>query len=714
MNFRGRTLRLACVMLAAIVSCFLSKAVADEPSSSFFPFTIPLEKNLASVVDASSWLEAPAGKSGFVAVKDGHFFAGEKRIKFWGTNIAFGGVFPDAETAPLLADKMARFGINVVRIHSADIIDGRPSLIDRAVKDTQHLNAENLDKLDRLVSELKKRGVYTNINLHVNRNFTAEDEVTDAETLPMFSKNITLFDRRMIELQKKYAHDLLTHVNPYTGLAYANDPGIAFVEVTNENSFFYGWYSSKLDNLPPSYAAQLDAAWMTWLRAHYQSTADLEAAWKQKVPAGESLEAGKLSRPAYKDKTRSTECVSDYLACLWEIEHAYFQEMHDYLKNDLAVKMPVTGTMFFTMAGGMIQADTMDFVDMHAYWQHPDFAAEWKGKWSIRNTPMVESDTTNTLTWLGAARVADKPFTVSEFNEPWPNFYEAEGIPLVAAWAARQDWDGVYLFNYNGNGEFRRDKVYSWFDIDGHPVKMAQMIAGAAIFTRGDLGPAESSRTATISRGAALKSSVKFGWNRGEEALKSLGWDKTNTIDQRWGLKFLLQDEGITTTLGDVVTSGKSAREFRWQDGAATLAAPRSRFFIARGGMWSKSGSVGITMLDGGGEFGVVTMTSLDAEPHSIAQSQRTLIIAGGQTSNAGMEWEAGNHYATAGAAPALTEGVAARIIMMSRNGPFYKLFALDPSGAKLSEVPSHDPQGRVFDLGPQYRTIWYLLERRE
>jgi len=38
----------------------------------------------------------------------------------------------------------------------------------------------------------------------------------------------------MIELQKKYARDLLTHVNPYTKTAYTDEPAIALVEISNE------------------------------------------------------------------------------------------------------------------------------------------------------------------------------------------------------------------------------------------------------------------------------------------------------------------------------------------------------------------------------------------------------------------------------------------------------------------------------------------------
>lgn len=702
-------------LLAIFTACTARAFAAADliPDDQLFPFVMPLEKSTGAI-DASHWLDAPAGASGFVKAEDGHFAINGKRIRFWGTNVAFGGAFPTKEEAPLVAAKLARFGINIVRIHSADIIDGRPSLIDRSVKDTQHLSADHLDRLDFFINELAKRGVYTNINLHVNRTFTAEDGVSAADQLPMFSKNITLFDRCMIDLQKKYATDVLTHVNPYRKLSYAQDPAVAFVEVTNENSFFYGWYSKKLDSLPAPYAKQLDAKFNEWLSKHYQSTEQLVAAWKQQLPATERLEDGTVSRPAYKDPSRSDACYHDYLEFLWELERDYFREMRDHLKKEIKVAMPVTGTMYFTMAGGMIQSDTMDFVDMHAYWQHPEFSTEWKGKWTIKNTPMIDQPERNTLSWLGAARVEGKPFTVSEYNAPWPNFYDAEAIPLIAAYGARQNWDAIYLFNYNGNGEFRRDKVYSFFDIDGHPVKTAQMIAGAALFTRGDVPPAEQTATATISRDTALQSAIHFGWNKGEEALDALMESPlpTNTVDRAWGLHF--QPE-TRTPLSDFVIppSQPSVTPFVWRQGSATIDTPRSKMLAGHATKEpTQLGSVTIQLHEAPGDFGVITMQSMDDAP-SIESSRQILIIAAGRTQNTAMKWSDDNTsaYDGMGTAPVLTQGLGATITINAKD-PMTG-YALDAAGMEKTPLPISRSDGSLtIELKRDYETIWYVLKR--
>ena len=65
------------------------------------------------------------------------------------------------------------------------------------------------------------------------RRFKAGDGVPAADQLGPAARPYTLFDPRLIELQKEYARDLLTHRNPYTGLRYVDDPALALVEVCN-------------------------------------------------------------------------------------------------------------------------------------------------------------------------------------------------------------------------------------------------------------------------------------------------------------------------------------------------------------------------------------------------------------------------------------------------------------------------------------------------
>ena len=202
-----------------------------------------------SRIDLSYLNDAPAGEDGFVTVRDGHIVKPDgERLRLWGVNVtdwSSGSVIiPSKEDAPVYAAALARFGFNCVRLHFLDLPTPR-GLIDSRRDDLQHLDPTQLDKLDYWIAELKKRGIYCDLNLVVGRSYKAGDSVRDYDKIG-WAKAVTYFDPRLIELQKAYAHDLLTHRNPYTGSEYRHEPAIAIVELVNENSLVEAWYSGTL------------------------------------------------------------------------------------------------------------------------------------------------------------------------------------------------------------------------------------------------------------------------------------------------------------------------------------------------------------------------------------------------------------------------------------------------------------------------------------
>ena len=113
----------------------------------------------------------------------------------------------------------------------------------------------------------------------MSRRFREVDGFPNADVLPFCDKGVDNFDRKMIEFQKKYAKDLLTHVNPYTGKAYVDDPGVAIVEINNENSVVASWAWGELDKLPDPYATELKDLWNKWLQNKYKTTDALRDGW---------------------------------------------------------------------------------------------------------------------------------------------------------------------------------------------------------------------------------------------------------------------------------------------------------------------------------------------------------------------------------------------------------------------------------------------------
>lgn len=276
----------------AVLATLVRSASMAVGSEKWLPFHLPWEAPPNAVADARFLLDAPAGKYGPITVRDGHlFFKNGKRVRFWATNLSGESSFPPVEVAPRAADRLAKFGFNLVRLHGMDSQWGK-TLFPKNAPDTQHFDPEQLDKLDRMIAEMEKRGIYINLNLHVGRHFTPGDGLPQTESLG-YGKYCVIFDPRMIELQKDYARKLLTRRNPHTGRTYAEDPAVVIIELTNENSLFGGWTSGFLrgkaakrpvnttwTDIPPYYGEELTRFYNQWLTKRYPTREALTAAWR--------------------------------------------------------------------------------------------------------------------------------------------------------------------------------------------------------------------------------------------------------------------------------------------------------------------------------------------------------------------------------------------------------------------------------------------------
>lgn len=263
---------------------FLSTARAED---NLFPFVVGYGDR-PNLTDISGWLHRPAGKFGHVRVKGDQLVTDAGPIRFWGTNLCFEACFPSRTEAERLAKRLASFGFNVVRLHHMDSY----SIWGKSPNKTV-IDPEKLDQLDYLIYQLKEHGVYVNINLHVSRWLDEREGFPHRDKRPRYDKGLGNFEPRMIELQRKYARDLLLHRNPYTGLTYAEDPAVAFVEISNEDALYTVWNWGDLDELPDPYATTFRQLWNRWLKDKYGNTEALREAWKAgEFPLGEELLAG--------------------------------------------------------------------------------------------------------------------------------------------------------------------------------------------------------------------------------------------------------------------------------------------------------------------------------------------------------------------------------------------------------------------------------------
>ncbi len=310
--------RVGVLGLTGVIALTSRWARGTEEFPPLFPFVISYDApdNASNVAHL---LDAPAGKHGFIRVENGHFVDDRGTVRLHGTNLTGPANFPTHEAADKLAARLARFGINCVRLHLFDsevYASNFPKPLERTAcifganpKSLRVFDPGQVDRQDYLIAALKKRGIYVNINLHCARKMDERDGFSGKDLRPPADNGLNNFEPRLIELQKEYAKDVLTRVNPYTGLAYTDDPCVAVIEINNENAMlFYYHYQDWLDRLPEPYAGELRRQWNVWLKRRYASTAAMQEAWNWEATPlrDEQVPEGGFSRPVTFDNASWT------------------------------------------------------------------------------------------------------------------------------------------------------------------------------------------------------------------------------------------------------------------------------------------------------------------------------------------------------------------------------------------------------------------------
>ena len=667
------------------------------------PFIIPADfDGNAPVVVRPGAPFAPDGQR--VAARNGHFWRGGRRYRVWGVNLCFGASFLSHADAPRVAGRLAAGGVNSVRLHHMDMGPFPRGIWDAA--DPNKLSAEALDRLDFFIDALARRGISVNVNLHVSRAHSRYLPLPKQGPTPSFDKMIGIFTPALIDAQKRYARELLTHVNRYRRVRHADDPAVAFVEITNEDSLFMWGAEGTLRNLPPYYAGVLGKLFNAWLLKRYGGDAGLRAAWdKTGLGAGESGAGGSVAlfAPAEVAARRA-----DRMRFLAETEKAYFDSMREYVREALGCKALVTGTIVFGPLGLWAQSG-MDWLDAHAYWHHPRFPGRaWDmGNWLVDQTAMVDQPQRATLWNLAASRLGGKPFTVSEYNHPAPQDAQAECVPMIAAFAAAQDWDGVWLFAYSHRtGDVDPRRFTSFFDIDANPAKWGFMPAGAVIFRQAGIEPLRAS--------CDLYTPPPDGDVPARLAGQHLRVDRD---------MFRLFREELKVDWGDALARRLYVWLARPSDesphppdkmppiGWAHEAGKRGRFTasgpLARVEVGTRPDA------SGKGVFRAATLTSLDGR--GLADSRRMLLTVCGRCENTAMGFSAdrrtvGRNW---GAAPVRIEPVEHAFRVPGAAGDKLMLQPLGPDGKASGPARAVrlDSDGAVR-TSPADATTWYLLER--
>ncbi|WPB56112.1 capsular biosynthesis protein [Xylophilus sp. GOD-11R] len=507
--------------------------VADGAGVPFFRFAVD-EDAMAGAPDRSAMNRSIDAASRIVA-RGGHFYAvgadgkpgggDDQRVRLFGINLSFAANFPSEIDAVRIAKRLRKLGFNAVRLHHMDTSPDTRANPPRSVLlpgPFPSFNPDAVARLRRFIDVLAAEGLYVDLNLRVGYRFRPQaDQVPPMDggaAAAPYTAPIFIYTPRMVELEERYARGLVR------ALGLRNHPALALVEVSNESSLLSAWRRREWHAaVPRAYEPILREQWNRWVVARYGSTQAACKAWDGcaaasgpvdlPMPGDEQIVTGALGQLQAKVERRARELAQrwwgraedpaadapatgrvlrtqDFLRFLADTDRAYFERMRRAVHEETDPLVPVTGTQM--VYGGALNHDAsagMDWLDTHYYADHPDFPGDdWNPlNWRIRDSSIAAPPQLDRLLVNSYWRDASKPFVASEISVPFPNRQGGMGTPVIAAFAAQQDWDGLFLFDY-ADGDTWGDAP-TGFTLSGDWGRYA-MVGQAAQLFRAPLVPA--------------------------------------------------------------------------------------------------------------------------------------------------------------------------------------------------------------------------------
>ena len=668
-------------------------------------FTLPWDD---APIDISFVFESekPAGKHGFMEARgDKFFFEDGTEARFWGTNFNSAANFPSHEYSDMVAKRLAKFGLNIVRFHQLDGDWSTPNIFQftkgKCLKDTGTFDPESMDRLDYLIFALKREGIYVYLDMLTYRRFREGDGVENAVELRDSARPQSNFDRRLIELQKDFCKKIWSHYNPYTKLAYKDDPAIVMTEITNENELF----EHDAELIEP-YRTQLQDRYLAWRKENRLSPVDTPV--------------------------KFAENTGDIVRFKLEIQKAYFDEMFDYMRS-IGVRIPITGTNWCEGGAGTFMAqDRMSFMDVHYYF--------YGWQWKPHEKGLVNRSYLEDRIWFRQFpyfRAVDRPFFISEWDEPWPNEYRAELTLPLAAMCALQGWSGTTIHTYRYDcrpnvdmiaypitGEALSGVPYrsGIFDAFNDPARFGLFYHAALILRRGDVK--ESSNCSVVPVKELMTSEfiadtppekdviargATYPAFEGASELSKVGSALPSTKIPDGAIILDPRESRMAEDAEQLVSdTGEIRRNFKRRFG--TIDSPRTK------AAYGFLNSVGEIRLSGmtircTSPFCVIAASSLSDAP--LSESDNILLSAVGRVDNTNAKYN-DNHTIqySKGHGPIEAEVIVAEIEIDTKLSGF-RIDSINSNGMQVGRTPCQKVDGKlVFTIGGDFPSIYYLIQK--
>jgi hypothetical protein len=712
----------------------------------WFPFN-PEKGEGISLLDQSHWLDAPAGKHGFLKMDSDHFNFGDGTpVKFWGVNICSEKPYVSNEVAELWVNNLKSYGVNAVRFHkfTRDALTGNTSV---------NPDSAMMTRFDFFHNQLKNAGIYygwSPVYGHIplpgdSARLVSYSEVKNSgltDHLKGSSIGLVNFAEDLQDLQMELILNLLNRKNTLTGLKYAEDPALIFVEIQNEDNIYFATTQRVLETCP-TYRAILAGRFSDWLKQKYGTQENLLKNWGSEnfnFAREFSKDTAKwhlLNRNIcpianhgvfdyeYKKAVEKNTIMPAYLLDM--LAFLYLQQQNFY---DKAVSMIRSTGYKGAIVASCWQAGSgvshfynlyNDFqtgiIDRHNYFGGGTGHRLQPGK--VNNESMLETPGSGLLS-TGLQKVQGRPFVFSEWMSLVPNEWTAEAVPLIAAYGmGLQGWDGSFAFasndiTYSPTIQSANHGVYN---VES-PIHLGLYPAISNMIYRNDIIEGELLGTRNVNIPSLKEGKIGF-----VELSDQMGDQKSfrSTIPLETlaiGKFPVAFTSGFSPTPApdlrnwlDTINKTITAtnRQLEWHYGKRpwfTINSPGTIGFV--GFLPSRPVIIGDVTLESSNEFAVILISSMNPR-ESVQSAQKLIITTLARARNTGMKYnEDHTELLEVGTEPVLLEPVRFSLSLKRKGEP--KITILDHLGYKTTRTIKSKGEGLKID-GGETHAIYYLVE---
>lgn len=385
------------------------------------------------------------------------------------------------------AAAVARQGYNLVRFHFFDnLINGamraaplkvNPPGMERYVLPEKPeeivFDARSLDRFHLLLAELKKRGVYWNLDFMTSFVGYSNGKLGSAPKQGGYNTKAQMYVNPNFRANWKAAVTrLLNDVNPYTKMPIKTDPALALTTCLNEPEILFE---------QRNYGREFDRPWHAFLTKKYGDYAKMRAAWDGKCGATALPETGTFADvPPIGAPTVLTDTPAgrDMAQCCGEMEYEMAQWYLATLK-ELGFTGLVSNYNMRTRIGTVPARSLYPVITMNGYHAHPQF-----GERTTVNQNSALAGGGDSFKSQALSRFLDRPFANTEFGLVFWNPYRHEQGLLYGVGAALQNWSTI---SCHAEQVVDSGATINWFSAGRDPVIRASEAIEVLAFRRADV-----------------------------------------------------------------------------------------------------------------------------------------------------------------------------------------------------------------------------------